>query len=197
MKSNVLLIESSEIIKAGLQIAIKQELDVDFCIANDRIFNLASNLTRYHINIIICNTMHIEELRHELSRIEQELPYVVGLVSNIVDENIVSYFDELIYLNDPIEKLGLKLRKLLERKDLSEAKFNSELSDREREVVCLIAQGYSHKEISDMLCISTHTVVTHRKNITQKLGIKSASGLTVYAILNSLIKPESLKKMLQ
>jgi len=86
---------------------------------------------------------------------------------------------------------------LVEKEHVPAAKLSTDLSDREREVLHLIAKGYSHKEISDELFISIHTVVTHRKNISQKLGIKSASGLTVYAILNNLIAPEEMQNMLQ
>jgi len=65
---------------------------------------------------------------------------------------------------------------------------NSEdLTQRERDVLELVALGHSNKEIADKLHISTHTVISHRKNITEKLGIKSISGLTVYAILNHII----------
>jgi DNA-binding CsgD family transcriptional regulator len=52
--------------------------------------------------------------------------------------------------------------------------------------------GYASKDIADKLNISTHTVITHRKNITEKLGIKSIPGLTVYAILNKIIDTEEL-----
>ncbi|MCG8699077.1 MAG: LuxR C-terminal-related transcriptional regulator [Bacteroidales bacterium] len=67
------------------------------------------------------------------------------------------------------------------------------LSEREIDVLKAVALGYSNKEISDKLYISTNTVITHRKNITDKLGIKTISGLTVYAIMNKLIKPEEVK----
>jgi DNA-binding CsgD family transcriptional regulator len=65
----------------------------------------------------------------------------------------------------------------------------NELTQREREILRQVAMGYSNKEIADSLYISIHTVITHRKNITGKLGIKSISGLTVYAIINRLIDP--------
>lgn len=59
-----------------------------------------------------------------------------------------------------------------------------ELSPREIEVISLIATGKTNKEIADRLNISQTTVITHRKNITDKLGIKSVSGLTIYAVIN-------------
>lgn len=62
-----------------------------------------------------------------------------------------------------------------------------ELSAREVEVLRLIAAGKLNKEIADHLCISVNTVITHRKNISTKLGVKSASGLSLYAMMNGLI----------
>ncbi len=70
----------------------------------------------------------------------------------------------------------------------------NELSDREREVLAKVAQGAINKEIADNLNISLNTVITHRKNITAKLGIKTISGLTVYAILNGIISEQELPK---
>lgn len=66
------------------------------------------------------------------------------------------------------------------------------LTAREIDVLRLIALGHSNKEMADKLCISAHTVMSHRKNITEKLGIKSISGLTVYAILNDHIDTTNL-----
>ncbi|MDR0982717.1 MAG: helix-turn-helix transcriptional regulator [Culturomica sp.] len=62
------------------------------------------------------------------------------------------------------------------------------LSKREKEIITCIAKGMSNKEIADKLFLSTHTVITHRKNITRKLQIYSPAGLTIYAIVNKLIK---------
>ena len=62
------------------------------------------------------------------------------------------------------------------------------LSEREREVLVQVAKGLSNKEIADALCLSTHTVITHRKNIAAKLNIHSTAGLTIYAIANGLVE---------
>ena len=66
------------------------------------------------------------------------------------------------------------------------------LSERERDVLVQIVKGLSNKEIADVLCISVHTVITHRKNITRKLNIHSTAGLTIYAIVNHLVDLNSL-----
>ena len=67
-----------------------------------------------------------------------------------------------------------------------------ELSEREKDVLIQVVKGLSNKEIADILCISTHTVITHRKNITRKLNIHSTAGLTIYAIVNKLVDLKEL-----
>lgn len=76
---------------------------------------------------------------------------------------------------------GRHIDALLEEDD------SSELSDREKEILVCVAKGLINKEIADRLNISINTVITHRRNITRKIGIRSIPGLTVYAILNNLI----------
>ena len=68
-----------------------------------------------------------------------------------------------------------------------------ELSDREKDVLVQVVRGLSNKEIADVLCISMHTVISHRKNIARKLGIHSTAGLTIYAIVNNLVNINDLK----
>lgn len=67
-----------------------------------------------------------------------------------------------------------------------------DLSPREIEVLILITKGFINKEIADKLSISLTTVISHRKNITEKLGIKSASGLAVYAVMHGYIEADSI-----
>ena len=61
------------------------------------------------------------------------------------------------------------------------------LTDREIEVMALIVQGYINKEIADRLHIGLATVITHRKNIMEKLGMKSVSALTIYAVMHGYV----------
>ncbi len=61
------------------------------------------------------------------------------------------------------------------------------MTEREREIICCVAKGMANKEIADELCLSIHTVTTYRRNISSKLQIHSAAGLTIFAILHNLI----------
>ena len=72
-----------------------------------------------------------------------------------------------------------------ERKE--ESHEREELSEREKEILVSVAKGMLNKEIADQYNISIHTVISHRKNISRKTGIKTVAGLTVYALLNGLI----------
>ena len=63
----------------------------------------------------------------------------------------------------------------------------NELSARERDILTAVAKGMTNKEIADEFNISIYTVISHRRNISQKLGINSIPGLTVYAIMNKLV----------
>jgi len=74
--------------------------------------------------------------------------------------------------------------------EVLKAKF---LSDREIEVLALIAQGFINKEIADQLDIALTTVISHRKNITEKLGMKSVSALTIYAVTHGYVDINKLK----
>ena len=66
------------------------------------------------------------------------------------------------------------------------------LSPREAEVLALLAQGFINKEVAARLNISLATVITHRKNITEKLGIRSLSALTIYAVMNGYVSIENI-----
>jgi len=86
---------------------------------------------------------------------------------------------------------NILLPALMEQRDraasLKEHDSSEMLSDREKDVLVQVVKGLSNKEIADVLCISQHTVISHRKNIARKLNIHSTAGLTIYAIVNGLI----------
>lgn len=68
----------------------------------------------------------------------------------------------------------------------------NELTKREIDVLQLVAKGLANKDVADKLYISIHTVISHRKNISEKTGIRSASGLTMYAVLKKIIDIEEI-----
>lgn len=72
------------------------------------------------------------------------------------------------------------------------APITNALSPREAEVLTLVARGLMNKEIADRLHIGLTTVISHRRNISAKLGIRSASGLAIYAVMHGLVEADSI-----
>lgn len=87
--------------------------------------------------------------------------------------------------------IKVKARKIQSKGN--KAPETEELSEREKDVLIQVVRGLSNKEIADVLCISQHTVISHRKNITRKLNIHSTAGLTIYAIVNKLVDLNTLE----
>lgn len=78
----------------------------------------------------------------------------------------------------------------LEEEDKTKAVLEKlKISEREQEIIRLIAEGFINKEIADQLFLSTHTVNTHRKNIMQKLGINNTAGIVLFAVKEGIISP--------
>jgi DNA-binding CsgD family transcriptional regulator len=97
--------------------------------------------------------------------------------------------DEMINLNDSVASIQQKIQ--LSIAALSKdavTNHTPELTPREIDVLKLVALGYTNKEIANNLFISAHTAISHRKNISEKLGIKTISGLTMYAVIKQIIE---------
>ena len=78
-------------------------------------------------------------------------------------------------------------------RDTAEKEKLETLSEREKEIIVCITKGMSNKEIADHLFLSVHTVITHRRNISCKLQIRSTAGLIIYAIANKLVCIEEIQ----
>ena len=107
-------------------------------------------------------------------------------VTRIYDYTL-SIYDNTLSLSDIISKLGS------DPADTEDAKI---LSQREKEVVVGIVKGLSNKEIAAEMHVSVNTVMTHRRNITSKLQIHSAAGLTIYAIVSKLVRLDEISTQL-
>lgn len=118
----------------------------------------------------------------------------IVLVNSLDGEKNNSYPSNYISTNLPLETIIEQLKLFFVKENgYTSTDTNKELSIREIEVLQLIVKGITNKEIADKLCISLNTVQTHRKNITTKLGIKTVSGLTFYAIMNGIISGEDIE----
>lgn len=96
-------------------------------------------------------------------------------------------------INELIESGNENWQELLVSHSHRKPEDDSPISERELEVLKLISLGHINKEIADKLNISLNTVLSHRKNITSKLGIKTVSGLTFYSLSHGYISPDSIE----
>jgi DNA-binding CsgD family transcriptional regulator len=126
----------------------------------------------------------------DLLRLKADTARWIALVHSFYDLHILSLFDGTININDSPSDIRALIRRLLEPEHARPAPAHYTLSERETDVLKLLVHGLSNKEIADKLNISIHTVISHRKNITSKTGIKSVSGLTIFAVSKNLISTE-------
>ena len=118
---------------------------------------------------------------------------VIAFIASPLDEDQLRQFDGVIGLMDTPPAIIKKVRAALEDRMEAPKAEGEELSQREKEILICVAKGMLNKEIADLYNISIYTVITHRKNITRKTGIKTVAGLTVYALLNNLIDMNSVE----
>lgn len=121
---------------------------------------------------------------------------VIALVTSFVDASLLGKYDESISIFDDLEILSKKIAGLLNMaSEEEETDSQDALSQREREIVICVVKGMTNKEIAEKLFLSIHTVITHRRNISKKLQIHSAAGLTIYAIVNKLVALSDVKDL--
>lgn len=118
---------------------------------------------------------------------------VIALITNAMDASLISAYDGAIYLTDKSDEIEQKLSATMRSNPSDQRGDGEELSAREKEILVCVAKGLLNKEIADHFNISIYTVITHRKNITRKTGIKTVAGLTVYALLNNLIDMNTME----
>ncbi len=183
----------------------KTEMQRHFLYEEDEIFPYVSNLLSDKDG----KTLRFNEQEHY--NIDEKLDDLVRIVRDLLPgadqtrkEALLDYLEflhkDLICHtsaeDDVLLPMVLSLerqRKLAAAKESLRSRASEALTDREKEILVSVARGKINKEIADEHDISVHTVISHRKNITRKTGIKSVAGLTAYAILNGLLDIESIE----
>jgi DNA-binding CsgD family transcriptional regulator len=193
VKKRILLIEPSLMVSNGFSILMENAIGYQVTGVITDINRLQKQMISGSSEVIIVNPVLL--LPHRASiRSFLGIPsgtFLVALVYTFVDEWMLNQFDAIITINDGATQIVNKLNEIkLHVKTIEDN--SEELSDRENDILTSIVKGLTNKEIADQHFISIHTVISHRKNIIRKTGIKSVSGLTVYALLNNLITYEDV-----
>ncbi len=199
MPDHILIIHPSEIIRNGLREACRDFQDMDIYLLDDGDVALNTMTQKQNIRILMIDATSPLAVDIISQTSKTHSFKTIGIYYPANWPHRVGAFDAEININMAIDKIQECIRDLLDKHTgtRTTGSVGHQLTDREQEVLKLLALGHSHKEIGRILHISVHTVISHRKNITRKLGIKSVSGLTVYAIISGFIDtdkidPESL-----
>lgn len=187
----VIIVEPSAIICMGLKSML---INGNFEIIGEcgSLQSLVEDFDLQNIDVIIVGSQAISVLgqgniRYVYPALQQVA--LVLLATTVCDENLIRQVDAIVNVYDNVSHIERKLMSAIEQSQTNPYSDSHELSERECDVLVLVANGLANKEIADRLNISIHTVVSHRKNIAHKTGIKSVAGLTVYAMLNNLLDP--------
>ncbi|GHT76833.1 helix-turn-helix transcriptional regulator [Bacteroidia bacterium] len=184
----MVLVEPSVIIRSGLLSVLRQlntfQMDV---LEVSEVKQLKTSLHWKKPDVLIINpaalmVFSLQQIKKEIGNPQLKC---VALQSSLVDANGLKAYDEVISLYDTTEQINEKLCRLII--DPEEEKHQETLTLREKEIIVCVIKGMTNKEIADKLHLSSHTVVSHRRNIANKLKIHSTAGLTIYAIVNKLV----------
>lgn len=195
---NIIIVETSDIIYEGI-LSILTNTGQPFKIHQaDNLRELEQLILRTKAYIVLINPVLIQNQIKDFHSLKKELNGIhwIGIVYTYFDQQLLSILDEIIYINDTPNKIITSIQKLLfsEQHLVNQNRQQKTISEREIEVLKLLVTGNSNKEIADKLNISTHTVISHRKKISQKTGIKSVSGLTIYAVVNNIISIDDYRE---
>lgn len=189
----VVIVEPSKLIAEGLRTMLDgSEFDV-VAVYHD-ISSLMMRISLVEPQVVVIGTQALsyqkQSLRYTYPQLQDSA--LVLLMTSVCEEEWSRQVDAVINVYDSASQIVSKLQSALEQSQTNPYSDSHELSERERDVLTLVANGFANKEIADRLNISVHTVVSHRKNIAHKTGVRSVAGLTVYAILNNLVDPSDV-----
>lgn len=187
-RKNIYVLEPSEIIYEGLVASISK-FGVGYSFYHfDKIKDLELLHTQGEASVALINPSIIQNRLAEFQKIKKQNPYIfwIGIIYSFYENTILKHFDDTFAITDDIAGTIDKINKVYI--GTSHPQLDDEyLSERETDVLKLLALGLSNKEIADKLSLSIHTINTHRKNIMDKIGVRSVAGLTIYAVSKGVI----------
>jgi len=194
--NKIAIAEPSPMLRNGLAQLLDDIPDVEIVLSTDNLNALNCRISALKPDILIINPLLFEYARRATIRAEYDnLPNLrlVGLITSYIESQHQKQFAGIIELNDDLQRVKSTLNQVISTLNTdNDESDTAPLSDREKEVLICLSKGLKNNEIADKLNISVYTVITHRKNIVRKTGIKSVAALTVYAILNNLIEEKDI-----
>ncbi len=187
---HIVVLDDSFVIREGIQSIFSKFQFVQRVSLVNSVDELGRIMRRTACHFVILNPQFLLSSHPQLQQLKNQHDCVkwVGILYSHHAASTLARLDGTIDIYDTQETIASKMLKWIEiGSDESSLQNKDTLTDREIDVLKLLADGKSNKEIADNLNISINTVITHRKNITQKTGIKSVSGLTIYAVVQNLI----------
>ena len=191
----IAIAEPSAIIRSGLSVVLKRILGIHIQTFEISSFDVILNYLKVHKpNVLILNPISWGVVDLQKLKVESGNSHLkcYALITGMVDETIIKQYDNKISIYDNVDDLKQKFEKLLDKPTHISANDTSNLSIREKEILTCVVKGQTNKEIAESLFLSTHTVITHRRNIARKLEIHSTAGLTIYAIVNKLVELDDI-----
>lgn len=193
---HIALLETSKIICEGIQTILYQSPEMDARVHRvETLEELEELLQDYSIDVLIASPVHFVNRENEIQSIRKGYPTMAIMV---IDYGMMRQaplpHDATLSLYDTPDQIIQSLTKLVDKNRLfCKTHQDDNLTKREIEVLTGVVNGLLNKEIAEALNISVHTVVRHRKNITTKTGIRSQSGLTIYAISKKIVNIEDIE----
>ena len=185
----IVIAETAPIILSGLVNCLKNIIDFHPSIIEvDSTGSLFDTVASDNIDLIVVNPTFGGLLHPAYIRETSLNPDVKIFAIEIskLNRTTLSLYDDHLHVTDDSEEIRHKVMSAINlEKEESEEKES--LSSREKEIISHVVKGYTNQEIADKLFLSVHTVMTHRRNIARKLQIHSATGLTIYAIVNKIV----------
>ena len=193
MPVSIIISEPSYLMKRGISESIGDMLQAEIIFVDDT-RELNHYLDKNEVHAVFINEQIFEEMQDTelFFQLKEDTRYI-ALCDNPGNFRDKRKFDAVLDRNAHKEDIVPVIERLLITERDETGHVEAILSSREQEVLKQVAMGYTNQEIADRLHISKHTVISHRKNLTSKLGIKTVSGLTVYAVLNNLIPKDQIK----
>ena len=194
--SRIAIADPSVIVLNGLAALLHDLPEYEVVLQSDDMHTVMTRLRILRPDVFIINPVMIDHSKRRMVRsLFEEFAdmRVVALVSAFFENSILRQYQGVIEITDDLQRIKSTLNQVVIQRNNDDADVDSSvLSDREKDVLICLAKGQKNNEIAENLNISASTVITHRKNIVRKTGIKSVSALTVYAILNNLLEEKDI-----